>query len=238
MEVVWKPEYFEFVLALANVTIGFVAYFFISESKKAHRYFKEKYGEEKTKIYFIFFQRYTGVVCLGLFPLITTLILIPKSIADYGLSFQNFLISVYWSLGLGMLILVINFLNSRKADNLAIYPQIRVKEWSANLIFFNALSWCSYLFAYELLFRGFLLFGTASLIGAVPAIAINASIYSIAHIPKGIKETIGAIPLGIILCLITFSTGTIWVAFFVHITLALSNDSFSLYFHPEMKLKR
>ncbi|GAI37228.1 unnamed protein product, partial [marine sediment metagenome] len=75
-------------------------------------------------------------------------------------------------------------------------------------------------------------------IGVWPAIAVNTSIYACTHIPKGFKEAIGAIPFGIILCIITLITGNIWVAFFIHVLLALSNDYFALYHNPEMKIIR
>ncbi|TAF68225.1 MAG: CPBP family intramembrane metalloprotease [Cytophagales bacterium] len=238
-QLIWEPAQLAFVLALLQVTVGFVSYFFISESKAAHQYITKRYGSEKAISYKIFFQRYTGVFCLGVFPLLLQWLVIPSSTWEsFGFAFKNMLTSLYWTLGLGGVILLMAFLNAKKEDNLAMYPQIRQEVWTHRLLFFNAFSWAAYLFAYEILFRGLLLFGTASLVGAIPAIAINASIYSIAHIPKGIKETIGAIPLGIVLSILTFQTETIWIAFGVHVIMALSNDSFSLYYQPNMYLKK
>jgi uncharacterized protein len=43
------------------------------------------------------------------------------------------------------------------------------------------------------------------------------------------------LPLGIVLGIVTVQTGNIWVAFVVHVVLALSNEWFSLKAHPEMK---
>ncbi|MFN8134788.1 MAG: CPBP family intramembrane glutamic endopeptidase [Bacteroidales bacterium] len=57
-----------------------------------------------------------------------------------------------------------------------------------------------------------------------PAIALNTAIYMLVHIPKGIKETLGAIPLGVLLCYLTVQTGSIWIAVMVHIVMALSNE--------------
>ena len=48
------------------------------------------------------------------------------------------------------------------------------------------------------------------------------------HVPKGAKEGIGAIPLGLLLCMITFRTETIWVAMIVHFVLSLANEWYSL----------
>lgn len=236
-QLIWQTSDWEVLIALADVTLGFIAYYFIAFSEKRKTHFFEKYPNDIAQKKLIFFQRYMGVLCLAIIPGIITWLITQKSPLKFGFNFQNLLPSLYWILGLGVVILLINFLNARKEDNLNMYPQIRVAEWTISLFIQNALSWIAYLFAYEYLFRGLLLFGTSSL-GMLPAIVLNASIYAFAHIPKGIKETIGAIPLGLLLSYLTLVTGNIWIAIGVHITLALSNDVFSLYFHPDMNWKR
>ena len=116
------------------------------------------------------------------------------------------------------------------------YPQIRVKEWDTQLLLLSAFSWIAYLLAYEFMFRGYLLFVSVEYLGVWPAIALNIAIYALVHVPKGIKEAVGALPLGVVLGIITIQTGNIWVAFVVHIVLALSNEWFSLKAHPDMRL--
>ncbi|MEZ5021390.1 MAG: CPBP family intramembrane glutamic endopeptidase [Bacteroidales bacterium] len=63
-----------------------------------------------------------------------------------------------------------------------------------------------------MLFRGVLLFGLAKPLGPVVATAVNVILYSAAHIPKGKGETLGAIPFGMVLCILTLVSGTIWIA--------------------------
>ena len=103
------------------------------------------------------------------------------------------------------------------------------------MVYLNLLGWFLYLFGYEFLFRGVLLIPVVKALGVWPAIAINVAIYSATHIPKGLDETVGAIPLGLALCLLTLATGTIWIAFLVHVTMAWTNTLTSLKFNPEMK---
>ena len=102
----------------------------------------------------------------------------------------------------------------------------------------NTLGWSAYLLGYEFLFRGILLFPLVDALGVWPAIAINTAMYSATHIPKGMDEAIGAAPLGIVLCLITLMTGTLWVAIIVHILMALANSFSSVYHNPNMKFIR
>ena len=97
------------------------------------------------------------------------------------------------------------------------------------------MGWAAYLFGYELLFRGVLLFPLADELGVWTAIAINIALYSATHIPKGLDETIGAIPLGLVLCILTLYTDTIWIAFIVHVIMAWTNTFTALRFNPEMK---
>jgi len=87
------------------------------------------------------------------------------------------------------------------------------------------------------LFRGVLLVPLVEPLGVWAAIAINIALYSATHIPKGLDETIGAIPLGFTLCLLTLASGTIWIAFFVHLAMAWTNSLTALKYSTEIHLK-
>lgn len=233
---IWKVEYLEPCLAIIFVTIGFSIYHFISTSEILKIKFQNKYGKTRGLSKFLWMTRYLGSVSIGIIPFILMVFFLDKRPSEYGFAFKEHQTSLSWILGLACLIIPMNFFNSKKEKNLAFYPNIRQKQWSKKMVVHNAITWVSYLFGYELMFRGVLLFATVPLLGEWPAIVLNAAIYALVHVPKNLGETIGAVPLGIILCLITLTTGTFRVAFFVHITLALSNFFFSLKHHPEMKI--
>ncbi|MBW6536391.1 MAG: CPBP family intramembrane metalloprotease [Mariniphaga sp.] len=99
----------------------------------------------------------------------------------------------------------------------------------------NLLGWFLYLLGYEFLFRGILLFSLVEPLGVWPAIAVNIALYSATHIPKGLAEAIGAIPLGLIFCLLTLASGTIWIAFIVHVAMAWTNSLTSVKFNPDIQ---
>src|SRR5690606_30971048 len=124
------------------------------------------------------------------------------------------------------IIIPLNLFAAGKPSNLLRYPQIRMPHWSDQTFIIAAVGWTLYLFAYEYLFRGILFFGLLPHMGLAATVAINTAIYALVHLPNGAKETIGAIPLGILVCLITFETGSILAAFLIHLTLALSNEFF------------
>jgi len=227
------------IFSIVGSAIFFILQWSITSSEKVKVYF---YGSQPTdagKIDYILFIKYTGFIMLGVFPTILFSIVFPQySFNDYGLNFTSGtnLISFYWIFLLGSLILIMNWFAVRREKTFSMYPQIRVKEWDTKLIIKYSVAWCAYLFGYELLFRGFLFFPLVNSIGVWPAISVNIALYSVSHIPKGLDETIGALLLGMVLCIATLQTGAIWVAFFVHVLLALSNSLFALRFHPEMRI--
>jgi len=231
----WKQNDFIFFIGIIYTAFGFMAFYFISNSENLKKKFQIHFGNEQSKIWWIVFQRFCGVLLYGIFPF--AIILLNKvCLCQYGLNAGNFSSTLIWIGSLSPIMIIINLLNYNKADNLAMYPQIRKTEWTIQTIVISALSWMAYLFAYEFMFRGFLLFVSLQYLNPWPALALNIAIYALVHVPKGYKEAFGALPLGIALGLITIKTGNIWVAFVVHCVLALSNEWLSLLAQPDMKL--
>jgi len=177
------------------------------------------------------FQRMTGFFLFGIVPIILVLIQ-DISFAEIGITLKSKIPILLWIVGLSAICFLINFFESKKESHLEIYPQIRTPfPWDNVLIFMSSLTLVLYTLAYEIMLRGYLLFTCERELGIVLAIVINTSIYALVHIPKGWKETIGTIPMGIILCWLTFISGNIWIAVFVHVALALSSEWFSIREH-------
>jgi len=224
-------------LSLTVFAIGFLSYFFISHSLFIQKRLSRQFGEDRISLPLIVFQRFVGVLCLGLFPGILVLSLSFWRFPDLGLALNSSRSVLFWAIGLGICVLVISSLFSRKPENFQMYPQIRENPWTIKTVVINTGSWLAYLVAYEFLFRGLLLFTLYSALGLWPAIVITTCLYVLVHIPKGLKETIGAIPFGVVLGLITIEAGSIWPALFIHAVLALSNDHFALRANPDMHYK-
>src|SRR4030042_2949924 len=233
----WIPDDLELITGISVTTVGFILYWFISLSESIRNSINRRYGKRNTEVIWILFQKLTGVLFLGILPGMICMSLLDYTLADYGINFYNLKSSLYYLLALSVIIIPLTAFSARKKATISTYPQIRTREWSSKLIIINTLNWTLYLFAYEFLFRGILLKTMLSTLGYWPAIVINTSLYSCTHIPKGATETLAAIPFGIILCMITIHTGSIWVAFLAHLILALTNDYAALYFNPEMKIK-
>lgn len=213
---------------LLYVLFSFVAYLLIVNNKTIKKHSQQAYT--------IYIYRISGFFLFGLIPFIIIVISGNVSIQDVGVFGSVFKKQLIWLFVLLLIIIPISAFASRSEDNLAMYPQVRNKSWNINTLLISALTWIIYLLGYEFMFRGYMFFPLVDNMGPVVAIGINVLIYSFAHIPKGMKETIGAIPFGIILCLLVLDTGSFWIAFFAHVIMALSNEWFSLKYHPHIQL--
>jgi membrane protease YdiL (CAAX protease family) len=154
-----------------------------------------------------------------------------------SLEIDYWTVDFYWTtsdtkytLILAAILIPLGIFNAKGKAHLTMYPQVRMKKWNSFEYISNIASWGVYLLGYEFLFRGIFFLGLIPFTGLYPAIAINTVLYALAHLYKGKKETLGSIPLGIVLCLITAQTQTIWTAFAVHWIMAVNNFVWSQYY--------
>ena len=82
-----------------------------------------------------------------------------------------------------------------------------------------------FLFFYELFFRGILLHSSLIYTNLLGAIFINLVLYTLIHSFNSRKEIIGCIPFGIVLCLFSYYTNSVWPAFLIHSTFSFMYES-------------
>jgi membrane protease YdiL (CAAX protease family) len=242
IDVSWQDGDMVLFLPIIIALVGFSVFWFVSKSEAIKSRFYEgaklKADKERASINHILFTKFFGLFAMGIVPATICLCVLPQfSLQYYGLDINSNtrMLTLISTVVLCAITMPLAFISSRKYKHLENYPQIRVESWGRSLVLKNAIGWAVYLIGYEFLFRGILLFPLVGEIGVWPAIAINTALYSATHIPKGIEEAIGAVPLGIVLCVLTLMTGTLWIAIIVHIAMAWTNSFSSVYYHPEMK---
>lgn len=191
--------------------------------------------KERNKINFVFFHKTLGILLFGLIPLLLVWWYFPEQLLKSGLTIQDPLTIILWSMGLMALIVPLSKKMAELKATQAVYPQMRIKYWTASLFVLNAIFWFLYIGAYELLFRGFLFFSSIEVVALWQAILMNVVIYALVHIPKGKKEIIGALPFGIVLCLGTYVTGNFLFAFITHGCQAVCVEYFAIVHNPETK---
>jgi membrane protease YdiL (CAAX protease family) len=93
-----------------------------------------------------------------------------------------------------------------------------------------------FLLCYEFFFRGVLLFQFLEITSLFSAIVYSTILYVLIHIFDSRKEILGAIPFGIVLCLFTYFTNSIWCAFIIHISLSAVYE-ISMFYYLTLKNK-
>ncbi len=234
---VWKTGDGVFAITIGTATISFCLYWFLAHSERLKVWVDGRNGEGYFDQYGAVYQKLIGVVYLGGLPMLATLLFMPGTPETYGLGDADWTVTLYWILLFGGAISFIPWYSARQKEMYDFYPQIRVREWNRRLIVINALVWILYMFAYEFLFRGFLLMGLASVTGWWPAMIVTAALAATTHLPKGAKETFATIPLSIVLSLTVIQTGAIWACVATHAILAISNDYWAVFYHPRMRFK-
>jgi membrane protease YdiL (CAAX protease family) len=224
------------IIAIAVTTIAYLAHYLMSHSIRLNHWLQRHFGKETASVRSVLLNRLSGTILYGFVPLVVVIFVFDMPVSRFGLNADSLDKSMIWWIPLAVLIIALNSLAAKNRQHLSQYPQIRASQWNSGLITLSALSWISYLAGYEFMFRGFLLFSCLGSFGFWPAIVINIALYSLVHLPKGYRETIGSIFFGFLLCYSTILLGSCWFAFLVHVTLALSNEWFSLAYHPEINL--
>lgn len=93
-----------------------------------------------------------------------------------------------------------------------------------------------FLTAYELWFRGFLLFECINWVGVPLAILINVFFYTLLHIFNSKKEIWACIPFGTLLCVLSIVFNAVWPAILLHIAFSMIYEV-NIYRHYTRSLK-
>lgn len=86
-----------------------------------------------------------------------------------------------------------------------------------------------YFGAWEVLFRGVLLFGLARSWGGGAANVIQTALSVTAHFGRALTETFAALPAGLVFGWASLRTGSIWYIAIIHWTVGISMDWFIVY---------
>lgn len=226
------------VFGIAISIIVYYAYYYLITSEWVEQFFTKRYAGDIFQKRRILFNKLAGFSFFAVIPGILYFSLWEFKLGLIGFSFDKIVGNLYWMIGLPALIFTINYFSAKNPDIYLQYPQMRIKSWSIGTFLLSTLGWSLYLVGYEFLFRGILLLSCIEAFGVWPAIAINVAIYSAIHMTNGIKETLGAIPFGLIACLLMVHTGTIFIPIIMHISLSVSTEIFTIHNNPGMEFRK
>ncbi|MAG13665.1 MAG: hypothetical protein CMN78_03610 [Spirochaetales bacterium] len=225
------------VVSFAIFTVAYGVYHFIFISEGIKRHFSIRWGDERGSFYQVLLSRGVFAALAAVVPIILLWTVFDISPAMVGLTFSQ----SNWSLSRTLLwVVIVSCIAgsilwfSRKTPRLlAAYPQMRLKRWSFLDILLNVVSWALYLFAYETMFRGYLLI-TIMPAGLWVAIAVNTALYVAVHLPKGFQESFGSAFYGPIVCVLSLESGTLWIVLVSHFAVAMANSFSNLRANSDM----
>jgi membrane protease YdiL (CAAX protease family) len=197
-----------------------------SERFFKRRIFPRLKGQDsiKTQAMEVLYKRLTAFLLYGVCTYFIVRSLFRESIRHFGLSRGQ------GRLPLSFLapVLVLSFLTllyfSRKEKIYRRYPEMSAARTSVFYFTLSAVTYALYLFSYELLFRGFLLFGLKRSFGSFPAALISMGFVTLTHIGTSVPVILGSMVSGIIFPYMALLSGSIWPVFFLHAGIGVGMD--------------
>lgn len=134
-----------------------------------------------------------------------------------------------------VVLLPLLYMSTKKRSVQAMYPEIRARVQPPKLVRQSIIAWAVYLWGYELLFRGFLLFELVAHWGVWPGLTITTVLYMMAHLDKLADETAGSLFAGFIFGAMALLTGGIWAPWLLHTLIATSTEALAVRANPEIR---
>ena len=178
----------------------------------------------------------TGILFTGIIPFILFILILKTEPSRIGLVIGSTFHFWYLLILLVLVTALLSFNLSKGKNVQERSPELKIMDWFPRHIVLSVSSWVLYILGYEFLFRGILWFLCSEAFGFWPALFINLLLYFLVHLPQGKFMAIGALPVGIVLCLLSQVTGSFIPAFLIHSLIAVLTDLFSLYHNPEVHL--
>jgi uncharacterized protein len=144
-------------------------------------------------------------------PLLVIWLVFREPLRDYGFRLGNWRVGLAWTAVSSLLMALILYIVARTPAMQAYY-EIRAPEEIGRLLWLNGLE----LFAWEFIWRGFMLFGLARILGPGPAILIQAIPFAFMHLGKPEIETLSTIFGGIGFGFVAWQTNSFIYPWLIH----------------------
>ena len=169
-----------------------------------------------------------AAILLGAAPALAARRCTGLSWGELGLGIGRWREGIGWlALGLPLAVLA-GRIGAGSAAMRAVYPlDPHVTAAAASFLPYAALQFL-YFGAWEVLFRGVLLFGLRGGVGAGSANAVQTGLSVTAHFGRAIDETAAALPAGLVFGWVTLRLRSIWYIALLHWTVGVSQDWFIL----------
>ena len=152
--------------------------------------------------------------------------ILKENLTDYGLKVGDFKIGLFLSLTFFVVMLPLVWIFSGSPEFVEKYPHLLSTRANWNEFFIYESALIIYMFAWEFIWRGFMLFGLKEKFGYY-SVLIQMIPFVILHNGKPAAETSGAILGGIALGILAFRTRSIYYCVITHMGVMFSIDLIS-----------
>lgn len=222
-----SPMEFELTGSLTVVVVAVLVHQYVVSVER----FQQSLGDREAQ-YSALAHRGMGFVLFGLLPFLFSWPLDVSGGGPRGLGVSNLQGGLLAAGGIGTLFFLMVSLSTTSDELRKSYPEIRLQQWSRFTHWSSNIGWVVYLFGYEYMYRGFLLFLFVDAMGPVLAVAFTSALYVLHHLPKVSEEAFGSILMGVILGTLAIWSGGFWAAFVLHGLVALGGEHHALKTHP------
>ncbi|MFC1499835.1 CPBP family intramembrane glutamic endopeptidase [Candidatus Zixiibacteriota bacterium] len=231
MNLTIPPIHTEAIAAVLLFVISYATYHFDLLARLFIQPFVKRVPGEKRQAYSLFLRRISGAFILGLIPLTVLSLIFDRDPGEYGFQLPTEPLWLVPTLAACTIIFFVLLNWIRKPASAESFPFARLSEWHCSERAVNALSWITYLAAYESALRGYLFFSLMRSIGAGPAILLVTAIYVSIHLGRPRKEVLGAAFGGPAFCIVALASGSILIPWLIHAFIAVGIDTLAIRFH-------
>jgi membrane protease YdiL (CAAX protease family) len=137
-------------------------------------------------------KAYDRVIFYFIIPMLVILLIFRESPSNFGFQWGNWRVGLAWTAVVAVVMVIILWFVAR-TPAMQSYYNTRAPKETLRLIYLTAVD----LFGWEFIWRGFMLFGLARILGPGPAILIQAIPFAFMHLGKPEVETLSTIFGGI-----------------------------------------
>jgi len=188
-----------------------------------HPYFTDN---EFVQLYEYLFWFIGDFISLFLLPSIIIIFLFKEKLSDYGVKFGDYKVGFTVTLISIAVMLPILWFISASPEFAAKYPHLQMAKSNWSIFIIYEIGMLIYLFAWEFIWRGFMLFGLEKKFGYY-AVFIQMIPFVILHNGKPELETFSSILGGIILGIVALRTRSFLYGVFIHFAIMIGIDIFS-----------
>lgn len=174
----------------------------------------------------------TAVVLYVALPCLAAGLAGAPKLSTLGMGPGDWRFGVKLSAALVAVMLPVVALAAQTGDFIHQYPMASESLHGWGLFATYELAYVAYFFAWEFLFRGFMLFGLARRVGPGLAIALQTVPFALMHMGKPELECYGSVVAGLALGILAWRTRSFWYGFAVHALVAVAMDVFAGRHHP------